>query len=833
MPTRNFSFFFLLLALVASAVHAQNVRWQLAEGYFPKGQNANLVLIFENCLPEGDIELPPIADLSLGAPQQGSQTSQSIINGRASSQVITYWAYPALPSSDGPIEIPNFTIQTDKGSLNVVGGRFPVREATVGDTNVPISDVAQSSLVLDDGEIWAGEVIPVSYTLDVSARFRASIGGEPEWDSSPLVVEEWQEPSRLTRGVGGDARNILVYASRGYINSPGSYVIPSAQQLVNISIPSSGFMLSLRAEQFSITSDSPQITVKPLPAPIPATFNGAVGSFQLTSKVVPESAAVGEPVTWTLLLEGEGNWPDIPGLPSRQVSNSFRVVQPDARREMLEGKLFEGSIAEDVVLIPTQPGEFTFGPVAWTYFDPAAGEYKTLTAPATTLQVAAAAAPPSPRTSGDPTSAPLFQDSSPAINATPAPESPSTIPLEILPGNGASWAPLNRQNIWVTAGVLFALFPLLWLILSLARARRLDPGKPARLARRRLTVTLKQIEQSAGSDQLAPLTAWQRDTAVLWQSHHAAPSPRMFGDDTWQQLWREADRFLYAQNAELPSDWGQRAQSALTNKRAPRFPIFSVLAPRNLFPLIEATLLLALPADSSAQGSSAYQEGDFAAAETAWREAVATNPSDWIAHHNLALALAQQNSWNEAAAHASVAFAQNPRHPSTRWHLNYTLERGGYTPPVFSRFLTPNWPEKIARFASPGEWQLLFLGGVVIAVISLSIILLHAYGARISAWRSLSWMGGFVSVLLMASAIFGLQVWSTAADADAALTWQAGELRSIPTNLNGDQQIAPLAAGSLGRIEKSFLGWRQLSFPNGQTGWVRKETLIPLWDRAP
>ena len=833
MPTRNFRFLFLLFALVAAGAHAQNVRWQLAEGYFPKGQNANLVLIFENCLPAGDIELPPIANLQLGTPQQGSQTSQTIINGRATSQVFTYWGYPALPTSDGPIEIPSFTIETDKGTMNVTGGRFPVREATVGDTNIPISDVAQSSLVLDDGEVWAGEVIPVSYTLDVSARFRASIGGEPEWDSSPLVVEEWLEPSRLTRGVGGDARNVLVYASRGYINSPGAYVIPSAQQLVNISIPNSGFMLSLRAEQFSITSDSPQITVKPLPPYAPSAFNGAVGSFQLSSKVVPEAAAVGEPVTWTLQLEGEGNWPDIPGLPARQVSNSFRVVQPDARREMAEGKLFEGTIAEDVVLIPTQPGEFTFGPVEWTYFDPTAGEYKTLSAPATTLQVSPAAAPPSPTGQGSPLPQPSAQDSAPVINATPAPDSPSAIPLEILPGSGTSWAPLNRQNIWIAAGVTIALFPLFWLGLSLARARRLDPGKPARLARRRLTTTLKQIEQSAGSDKLTPLTAWQRDSAVLWQAHHAAPSPHMFRDNAWQQLWREADRFLYAEDAELPSDWVQRAQSALAAKRAPRFPILSVLAPRNLFPLIIATLLLALPTDGSAQGSSAYQQGDFAAAETAWREAVVANPSDWIAHHNLALALAQQSHWDEAAAHASVAFAQNPRHPSARWHLNYTLERGGYTPPVFSRFLTPNWPEKISRFASAGEWQLLFLAGVLIAVISLSLILLHAYGARIPAWRTLSWTGGFVGVLLMASAMFGLQVWSTAADADAAMTWQAGELRSIPTDLNGDQQIAPLAAGSLGRIEKSFLGWRQLSFPNGQTGWVRKEVLVPLWDRAP
>ncbi len=835
MPTLNFRSFLLLFALVATTATAQNVRWQLAEGYFAKGQNSNLVLIFENCTPEGDVVLPAIPNLSLGAPQPGSQSSNTFVNGRATSQTLTYFAYPALPTTDGPIDIPNFTILTDQGVMNVTGGRFSVREATVGDTNIPISDVAQSAMVLDDGVVWTGEVIPVSYTLDVSARFRASIGGEPEWNSSPLVVEEWLEPSRLTRGTGGDARNVLMYATRGYINTAGSYVIPSAQQLVNISIPNSGFMLSLRAEQYSITSDSPRIEVKPLPSPAPATFNGAVGSFQLTSKVVPETAAVGEPVTWTLELEGEGNWPNIPGLPARQVSRSFRVVQPDARREMAEGKLFDGSISEDVVLIPTQSGEYSFGPVEWTYFDPVAGIYQTIYSPATVLQISAAVPlPTSPTASGAASSLSSDFESAPSINATPAPDAPSTIPLETLPGTSTSMAPLNRRDVGAVAIGIIALFPLLWLGLSTMRARRLDPGKPARLARGRLRSILKKIEQTTGADRIAALAMWQRDSAMLWQSNHAAPSPDLFmADADWKQLWIEVDRHLYAEQADLPTDWANRANRALAQKRAPRFPLFSVLAPRHLFPLIVATFMLGFAPDVTAQGDAAYQSGNFPVAEAAWRDAIVANPSDWIAHHNLALALAQQNRWDEAGAHAAVAFAQNPRHPSTRWHLNYTLERSGYTPPVFGRFLTPGWPERIARFASPGEWQLLFLGGLLLAVLSLSLILLHAYGYRVPAWKLFTWSGGLVAVLVMASAVFGLQVWRGASHADAAITWQASELRSIPTDLNGEQQIAPLAAGSLAKIETNFLGWRQLSFPNGQTGWVRKETLIPLWNRAP
>ena len=27
----------------------------------------------------------------------------------------------------------------------------------------------------------------------------------------------------------------------------------------------------------------------------------------------------------------------------------------------------------------------------------------------------------------------------------------------------------------------------------------------------------------------------------------------------------------------------------------------------------------------------------------------------------------------------------------------------------------------------------------------------------------------------------------------------------------------------------TFLGWVQLTFDNGQTGWVRKQEFVPLW----
>jgi hypothetical protein len=86
-----------------------------------------------------------------------------------------------------------------------------------------------------------------------------------------------------------------------------------------------------------------------------------------------------------------------------------------------------------------------------------------------------------------------------------------------------------------------------------------------------------------------------------------------------------------------------------------------------------------------------------------------------------------------------------------------------------------------------------------------------------------------LSLVLAVAAIVGWQTYATTADASAVVAWRAGTLRSIPTEADTTQKTTALPAGSVALVTKSFLGWQQLSFENGQTGWVRKEELVPLW----
>ena len=831
MRRRFLPFLLLLCSVLAGPAAAQSVRWEPAGGTLAVGQTTELSLIFVDCEPTGEVTLPALPNLSLGRPSRGEQSSFNIVNGQSSRTRTVFLTYSAMPSAKAPIEIPAFTVQTDKGPQRVAGVSFQVGDATVG-SSMPLDAAANSRLALADGPVWAGEVIPVNYTLSVTNRFPANIGSNPNWDPAPLVHEEWAQPEPFNSVVNGDNRNNVLYKARGYIREPGSYTLGAVTQLVNLRVPTSGFSIfqSFQAEQFNITSNRPSIVVRPLPQPAPANFAGAVGEFTLVSKVVPQKAVTSEPITWTLELAGVGNWPDIAGMPAREASRDFRVVQPQAKRTQAQGSLFEATLSEDVVLIPTKPGTYTLGPVIWTYFDPKSGTYKTLTTERVSVTVEAPASDPVATTAP----AVTLPDAIPTPGATlpgpPAP--PAAIPLDPIAGIAEAPTPLSRTGLAVAMGAALAWLPLVWLGLAWRHARRHDPWKERRDARRRLGQTLAALRSATNADaRFAGLRTWQQESARLWGLARAVPTARHFASSPeWTRLWDEAERSLYGSASALPEDWIARAEAALNQHRVPAFSWLSLFSPRHLLPFVAVVLFAALPrAEAADAGAAAYGRSEFAAAEQIWREALTRRPTDWIAHHNLALALAQQDRWNEAAGHATAAFVQNPGHPSVRWHFELALTRAGYAPADLVAFARPGPLHQIARWLSPAEWERVLLGAMALLGAAGACGLLVAYGHRSRLLPLAAGLFVITAIVASVAAALSLQGYGLATDARAAVVWHATTLRSIPTEADTAQKTSPLAPGSMAVIDRRFLGWIRLAFPDGQTGWVRNEDVVRLY----
>jgi tetratricopeptide (TPR) repeat protein len=864
----SFLLFGLAALLTAASASAQAIRWEPLQGALAVGQTSELMLIFEDCSPSETPRIPKVDGLTLEF--AGQSTSTSIINFTRSDSVT--FTYAARLTKKQRVTIPSFEIETNKGKLRTPVANYEPGAATVGNTGVSLENAANSRLVAVPASVWAGEVFTLNYTLDAARSYFPDFGrGQIDWNAEPLVAEDWSRPEPLDfrAGAASEPRTGLAYHTRAIARTPGAVRLNAVSQLLNLSVGVTGFgfFQQRQYQQYSVTSAAPVLEVKPLPV-APAGFNGAVGDLKLTSKIVPLTAAIGEPITWTLELTGPANWPDIRGLPARAISKNFQVVSPQAKRTTAEGKLFDSTLTEDVVLVPSKPGPYTLGPVAFTYFDPKTGSYKTLTTPAATITITEAAAP-TPAAGLDlsvtPDNAASAQSriENQKSKILPAP-APAALPRDPLPGSVVASLPLSTRVValWLALPVLALV--LFWFWLALRRARETDPLLPRRAAYARLQKILAEMASASGSSvsgsELSALSSqllrWQHDTALLLQIPSAAPTaadlPKLEAQNLKLEslsalptLWREADAALYAAATPLPADWTSRAQSVLAATPLRRFSPLRLLLPRNLFPFVAAltlALFLAPPplaaADAPspltqnltpAAAASAYRKGDFAIAEKFYRTTLAAAPTDAIAHHNLSLALAQQDRWDEAAAHAAVALVQHPASEPIRAQFALAAEKSGHVPAPLAVFLTPGPVHTLARMNSPANWQGTLIFAVLGAAISLGFVLFHTY-SRTASHSIYGAYGALVfSALLALSALVGWRAYGPVNDTRAAIAWRTGTLRSIPTEADTAQKTTPLAAGSLAFVDQSFLGWRHLTFPAGQSGWVRAEDLVAIW----
>ncbi len=155
-----------------------------------------------------------------------------------------------------------------------------------------------------------------------------------------------------------------------------------------------------RFQPVRLASQRLSLRVRPLPPSAPASFNGAVGQFSMTTRMDTDSATVGGSVPLTVRIEGTGNLTTLspPGLDS---SSAIEVYEPTVESDIeRSGRQLRGSKTFTYPLVPRASGRHALPPVVFSYFDPEAGRYETLRARERTLHVSGEASPQSRQLSG-------------------------------------------------------------------------------------------------------------------------------------------------------------------------------------------------------------------------------------------------------------------------------------------------------------------------------------------------------------------------------------------------------------------------------------------------
>lgn len=830
----NFLRCFLMILSVVFPLYSQEVRWEPQSGEIEFGR-AQIRLVFEQCAPETKVDLPEVDGLKFGRFVQSSQTK--MINFSVSRWVELI--YTVEVSRLGKIVIPEFEVLTNKGPKQVAEVTYTSVDSTTssgagsggGTTTRGQSDVVKSFLRYQPNIAWVGQVIDVVYEIFVSNRYPQKSVDRIEWKPPGLTMEPWSEMQQVENRFNGSPFAGGRVTARAMIDesfTPGQ--IPPVYQKLQINTGMGGLFSFPQVDEIQVKTPTNDIQVKPLP-PAPAGFLKAVGQFKLTGKVVPLSVHVGEPITWTIQMEGTGNWPMGLSLPSREVSQDFRVIQPKSSQSAVGNKLFDATLTEDVVLIPEKEGSYTLPSVKLVYFDPSAGNYKTLQ----TEEVTVSVKPALHSSSTTPSRTSITDRSSFSQTSTSSSEGEITPSLPRDPFSGTSFGMKPFLNLSLLLGIGVLLFSMgFWVFKAI---RHVPYTEPHRRRRQSLLQILTSIEQVA-TEPIEGIRAWRLAVIDFLEVRTAVPAANEIAEQMalwggvpheWRELWIESEKVLFSEQKTLDSQWISKAKAARLSLKIPSVQKWHFMKSENLFPLFLVCWLMGMTPSWGESFDELYRKGDIAQAHELAVQEVQKNPHNEWARSRLSLTYFQKQEPSKAYAHAFSAWLLSPRDEGLLWNLKVFAQKSGFAPHLHF-FVHEDYRSPVVWF-SVVEWQ----GIQIIGSLMLILGFYHYFRSRYSRGE-ISW-SRWHQILMISGALFFLSsvgaLWkySALSNARALILVQETELKSIPTDLTDGVESKKIPAGQLATLQKEFLGWAKIRLTQGEEGWIRKPNGVLIYDQ--
>jgi len=154
----------------------------------------------------------------------------------------------------------------------------------------------------------------------------------------------------------------------------GRFAIPPARLVYALPLSYSFFS---REESYELRSDSAVlVAIDPPAAGRPTDYAGAVGVLQVTARFDTTPARVGDPITLTVSVSGQGNVKLFPR-PALDVSWASMVRADERVRLSTDSLVIAGDKEFDWVLTPRSAGRLELPAIRYPFFDPYARRYET------------------------------------------------------------------------------------------------------------------------------------------------------------------------------------------------------------------------------------------------------------------------------------------------------------------------------------------------------------------------------------------------------------------------------------------------------------------------
>ncbi len=359
------------------------------------GECVTLTLTFEGASPKGPPGLPALPNVQ--ASYSGQSSSFSFVNGESTASIS--YTYTLVPTQPGDVTIPALQTRVDGQVLT----SQPVKLKVVKNQAEAGADAAQNSqafvkLVVPKAEVYVGESFPVEVDLYFQNIDQNSLH-MPQLQAEGFSLGPAPRPSQSRTQIGNAVYNLLIFKSSATAAKAGNLSLGLADYNLTLLVannnprrrdpfdPFGFFGSSMQQRPIALHCDPQIMRVLPLPNQnVPASFNGAVGTFSLTVTAGPTNLAVGDPITLKVQIQGQGLLDGVL-LPPQPDWRDFTSYPPSSKVESSDALGLTGVKSFEQVIIPQNHEVKMLPPFQFSFFDPNQKSYRTLSGPAVALNV--------------------------------------------------------------------------------------------------------------------------------------------------------------------------------------------------------------------------------------------------------------------------------------------------------------------------------------------------------------------------------------------------------------------------------------------------------------
>lgn len=361
-------------------VWAQSITLEVQPNAIRLNESATLKLNFSNLNPPQAPNLPPID----GFDTQfiGQEQHFQFINGQQERRLT--FNYHLQPRNTGRFTIGPFTLDLNGQKIEINPVEVEVLPPSgAGAGTQSMSDLIFAKINLPRPEVFLQERFDVElaiYYQGIQIDRNVQLMNLP---GTGLNLEDFEEVGGNREVVNNQIYEVRRFRMRGTAITAGAFELAPTVR-VNVMVrrertrdPFFGdfdaFFGRYQTQPLNVPATPMTVTIRPLPTEgRPEGFGGAVGNFDMDVQIQPRELSAGEPVTLTLRIAGRGNFENI-SMPPLNLGDDFRSYDPKLIAADRDHKVFEQ------VFIPRSDAVKEIPPVQFSYFDPAAAKYQTIT----------------------------------------------------------------------------------------------------------------------------------------------------------------------------------------------------------------------------------------------------------------------------------------------------------------------------------------------------------------------------------------------------------------------------------------------------------------------